>query len=552
MNQNLLGLIAFLSPLAFLITAIFSWFNPGVKPVSVKKAILISTKISLLVAALSIFLVYKFKLIETSTIGIDGFGMSLRLDAISILMLAMTALLSFIIAKFSINYLDGDSRQGAFLGRLSAALASVQLLILSGNLGLLVISWILTSVSLHRLLVFYKERPGAKNAARKKFIVARLGDICLISASVLLYNQFGTGNLEEIFKQFKNSSGLGQIYPSVEIASLFIAMAAMLKSAQFPSHGWLIEVMETPTPVSALLHAGLLNAGPFLIIRMAFIVNSSNYALISLISIGAFTALFGSVVYLTQTSVKTALGYSSIAHMGFSLMVSGMGLYPAAMLHLVAHSFYKAHAFLSSGSVIEVLRSSKVKTKVKTKNPITLIIGILMGLGVYSVFALAWGIDPQEEFSLLALGLIIVMGLSTIFASAIDSGLNFKLIIRACLLSLIVTASFFILESGSRHLLSNQLPEIAKPSLNAIYLFLAVIVVFGIIVFIQLISPFLNKKESYNSLMTHLRNGLYINAILDRIVRSQYTLEFNSRKSISEEWVYNNTLSSVELEKIVN
>jgi NAD(P)H-quinone oxidoreductase subunit 5 len=367
-----------------------------------------------------------------------------------------------------------------------------------------------------------------------------------------LYNQFGTGNLEEIFQQFKNSSGLGQIYPSVEMASLFIAMAAMLKSAQFPSHGWLIEVMETPTPVSALLHAGLLNAGPFLIIRMAFIVNSSNYALILLISIGAFTAIFGSVVYLTQTSVKTALGYSSIAHMGFSLMVSGMGLYPAAMLHLVAHSFYKAHAFLSSGSVIEVLRASKVKTKVKTKKPIILIIGILMGLGVYSVFALAWGIDPQEEFSLLALGLIIVMGLSTIFASAIDSGLNFKLIIRACLLSLIVTASFFILESGSRHLLSNQLPEIVKPGLNALYLFLAVIVVFGIIVLIQLISPFLNKKESYNSLMVHLRNGLYINAILDRIIRSQYTLEFNSRKNISEEWVYNNTSNSVELEKIVN
>ena len=124
-------------------------------------------------------------------------------------MLGMIALLGFIIIKFSVNYLDGDQRQGAFIGRLSATIASVQLLVLSGNLGLLLISWILTGIALHRLLVFYRDRPGARFAAKKKFILARAGDLCLLVAVVLLYQHCGSGNLEVIFTSVK------MVYPQV-------------------------------------------------------------------------------------------------------------------------------------------------------------------------------------------------------------------------------------------------------------------------------------------------------------------------------------------------
>ncbi len=127
--------------------------------------------------------------------------------------------------------------------------------------------------------------------------------------------------------------------------------------------------METPTPVSALLHAGILNAGPFIAIRMAFVIDGANLATTLLIVVGGLTAVFASVVLLTQPSVKVALGYSSAAHMGFMLMVCGMGIYPAALLHLVAHSFYKAHAFLSSGSAIDEARAAKVALPPTTRQP---------------------------------------------------------------------------------------------------------------------------------------------------------------------------------------
>jgi NAD(P)H-quinone oxidoreductase subunit 5 len=283
MNQTLISIIALASPAVFLATALFSWFERGLRPSRVKRMAVASTWISIITAAISGFFVFNYGMLETALIGVGGLGISLRLDSISILMFSMIAIIGLIVVRYSLNYLDGDDRQGAFIGRLAATIASVQLFVLSGNLGILFLSWVLTSMSLHRLLIFYKERPGAVVAARKKFIVARLGDACLLAVVLLLYNQFETGNLEVIFTALKNAMATGQTPEGIELAAVLLAAAALLKSAQFPLHGWLIEVMETPTPVSALLHAGLINAGPFLIIRMAYVMEAGNSASIVLI-----------------------------------------------------------------------------------------------------------------------------------------------------------------------------------------------------------------------------------------------------------------------------
>lgn len=532
MNQSMLIL---LSPLAFLFSAILTWLKPSLGAHWIKKAMNIATIISLITAVTSGFFVYRMGLIETPTWGYKGLGFSLRLDAISVLMFIMIALLSFIIVKFSNNYLDGDPKQGVFMGRLGATIAAVQVLVLSGNLGILTLSWILTSVSLHSLLTFYNERAGAQIAARKKAFVARLSDISIILAAALLYTAFGTGNYEVIFEGVKNSISANLLQTDVQYAAVFLALAALFKSAQFPTHGWLIEVMETPTPVSALLHAGLLNAGPFLIIRMSFIMEINANANTLLIIVGAFTALFGSVVYLTQTSIKTALGYSSIAHMGFSLFVCGLGLYPAAMLHLVAHSFYKAHSFLSSGSVIEVLKAGKVKP---TSKPHLAIWSVLLGLAVYTSFAFAWGIDPQKEFTLLALGAVISMGVSRIFASALNAKSS-KLFLQGCLLSVIVTAAFFTLESGSSYLLSKQLPPLSIPSLNRTILVSAILLIFSITVILQMIAPSFKSKSRFNNIAIHVRNGFYMNALFDRAIRSLYIQEAKIEIDETSEWKAN-------------
>jgi NAD(P)H-quinone oxidoreductase subunit 5 len=141
--------------------------------------------------------------------------------------------------------------------------------------------------------------------------------------------------------------------PGATWVAAFLALAAILKSAQFPTHGWLTEVMETPTPVSALLHAGVINAGGFLLIRFADVMLLSPGVLAVLVMLGGFTALFGGLVMLTQSAVKTSLAWSTVAQMGFMILQCGLALFPLALLHIVAHSLYKAHAFLASGQAVD-------------------------------------------------------------------------------------------------------------------------------------------------------------------------------------------------------
>ena len=518
MISDNIALFVLLSPLAFIITAIASWYQPGLRPGLVKRLVIGSGLFSIIVAVLGGVLVFRHGLIESSLLGFNGMGFSTRMDPVSMIMFSMIAIIAFIVVRFSLNYLDGDAHQGRFLGRLAATIASVQLLVLSGSLGLLLVSWILTSNSLHRLLVFYKDRPVAIVAARKKFIMARLGDISLLGAVILLYFQFETGNLEVIFEKIRYSFSTGPVPFGLELAALLLAVAAIFKSAQFPTHGWLVEVMETPTPVSALLHAGLLNAGPFLLIRMAYVMEATTYASITVLVIGGFTALFASLSFLTQTSIKTALGYSSVAHMGFSLMVCGLGVFPAAMLHLVAHSFYKAHSFLSSGSVIDSLRAMKVEKAQRSGNRLMIAVSILMGLGIYTGFAMLWGINIYNDFALIAIGAIIVMGLSTLFASALDSNGNLGLMSRAFILSLVVAAAFFSLESGMHFLLSSSIPEIGILGLSESLIIMSILLAFSAVTFVQMLAPTLASKPIYRQIALHLKNGLYANILFDQLV----------------------------------
>lgn len=542
MLQTLPFFIVCLAPLLFILTAIYSHFQPGIRPKAVKALASFSALVSI---ATSIWMGVNFYtqgFMESQLIGFEGIGFSIRLDLVSIIMFSMIALLSFIIIKYSENYLDGDKRQGAFTGRLAAAFASVQLLVLSGNLGILFLAWIFTSISLHRLLIFYPKRPGALIAARKKFIMARFADASLLIAVSLLYIGFGTGNLESIFQAVSGS--LPVPTGVLEMAAIFIATAALFKSAQFPTHGWLIEVMETPTPVSSLLHAGLLNAGPFLIIRMAYVMEATQTASILLIVAGGFTALFASVVFLTQTSVKTALGYSSIAHMGFSLMVSGMGAFPAAMLHLVAHSFYKGHAFLSSGSVIDTLRSINIKKPKRSGNMFYIILGLIFSLGAFFGISKLFGLDLTTDIPLLFIGGVIVLGISKLAAQSLDSNALGSVILRSLSLTLLVVGAFFLLEGTMHALLAPELPEPAVVTIGEAALLTVLFTGFLLAIMAQTVGPTLTPKKWHKRLELHLRNGLYVNTVLDRWIGAWYIkpepyhpIDFGETAAKKKNWV---------------
>lgn len=511
-------LIAGAAPLLFAVGAVASWFQPGRRPLRVIALSRAAAAAGLISASVGAFAVFQSGPLTGANFTYMGLGISLRLDALSVLMFAMINLIAFVVLRFSYNYLDGDERQGVFTGRLTATIAGVQLLVLSGNLGLLLFAWVLTSFSLHRLLTFYPERKRAVSAARKKFIAARLSDAALAGAVFFLYSHFGTGDLEAISSGMKGGIG-GGIPVNIETAALCIAVAAILKSALFPTHGWLVEVMETPTPVSALLHAGLLNAGPFLVARLGFVVHGSEFTPLVLIAFGGITALLASVIYLTQTSVKTALGYSSVAHMGFSLLMCGMGVYAAAMLHLVAHSFYKAHAFLSSGSAVDVLRAAKVELPQKKRTTVHLAGSVVAAFVIFAGFAYLFGVRPGESPSFFALSAVVVMAVSLFLARASEFASGKLHLIKAGFFAAGVAAAFFALEVGMSQLLGTEVPEISTPGTAASVLIVILMVLFAATVIFQTAASG-SALSAGRKLAIHVRNGFYTNAVYDKLVNA--------------------------------
>ena len=198
--------IAFILPVAFLLLVNLK----SKKAVNEKLDKLISlTKggifLNFIASIVAIALIVSNGLTEIKILDFESF-FTLRLDALSVIMYTMVAIIAFVVLRFSFNYLDGDERQGIFIGRLASTIVAVQLMVLSGNIFMLFLAWVATSITLHKLLNFYHNRKKSRLGARKKFIVARLGDVALLAAVIILYQVFQTGNLEEIFSAIKNGT----------------------------------------------------------------------------------------------------------------------------------------------------------------------------------------------------------------------------------------------------------------------------------------------------------------------------------------------------------
>lgn len=535
--MNLFFFSILLSPLLFGLSSVLSWFQTGNKPKWVKYSSLFAALYGIKLSIVLTYVLFTQGAQQTALLGIQGVGLGLRIDSVSVVMFWMITILSFIILRYSYNYMDGDQRQGSFIGRLTAAIASVQLLVLSGNLALLLFAWIFTSIALQRLLIFYHHRAAAIIASKKKFIMARMSDLFLAIGVFILYTTFHTADLAKIMEKVEMISATGMDL-SLGFAAICFAIAAIFKSAQFPVHTWLIEVMETPTPVSALLHAGLLNAGPFLIIRFAWFFEWNTAASTLLMVIGGITALFGSWVYITQTSVKTSLAYSSIAHMGFSLMVCGMGAYAAAMLHLVAHSFYKAHSFLSSGSAVDQIRSSFPSEAKRNGSIGKTLLAITVSVATFLLISRITTLSIANEPALLFLSSVVVLGGSLLVVPHMNSSL--KLILRSLGTVLVLMGAFLILEGLSSALLGNSVPH--HNELTGIqYAVLGILsILFWTSLTLQLHSNKWLDDPRFKSIAIHLKNGLYINSYFDKWIGAHKIHKEVSRQSeqqVDERWI---------------
>jgi NAD(P)H-quinone oxidoreductase subunit 5 len=280
------------------------------------------------------------------------FNLALKLDILSSLIATTVMTIGCVVLRFSIKYLDDDPKQKKFLANMSNTLSSVLIMLCSHNFILFFLAWISTSYFLHQLLTHFSERPGAMKAANQKFFVSRLGDLFLFSSMVIFFNQLHTLEFSEIIVKLE-AMDIAKDGLWLNFACAFLILGAMTKSAQYPFHFWLPNTMETPTPVSALMHAGIINAGGYLVIRTSSILVQFPHTLDILAVIGGFSAVYGAMVMLTQSDVKRSLAYSTIAQMGFMMLQCGLGAFAVATLHIIGHAFYKAYAFLSSSTATD-------------------------------------------------------------------------------------------------------------------------------------------------------------------------------------------------------
>ena len=438
-----------------------------------------------------------------STLG--ALAPSVRLDVVTALMLPLITFVGFILVRFSRRYLDGDPGRARYARWMMATLAAVSVLVIANNLLWLGLAWVCTSLSLHQLLTFFRDRPQALIAAHKKFLVSRIADVSLLGGIGLLGASVGSYELDTVHAW---AATRGSHLPfQVELAALLFVLGAALKSAQLPFHGWLTQVMEAPTPVSALLHAGIVNIGGFLMIRLGPLMVHAELAQTLLVIIGTTTAVLAALVMNTRSSVKVTLAWSTCAQMGFMLVQCGLGAYHLALLHLIAHSLYKAHAFLSSGSTVDVWRAQATGARCRAPSLSRWLLSLPVSAVGVGAAAMVFGVTPEAEPALWALGTVLVFALTPLLTR--DAGGRLA---SASLLAVSAFAAASLYFAWS-HAFRFAVPETSDPtSLQLAWVIVGFVTLFTI----QAILRTRPDGAFARSLLPVLRAGLYLDEVFTR------------------------------------
>lgn len=271
-------------------------------------------------------------------------GAEFEADRLAAVLLLLVFGVSAIAQSFAVRYLAGDPRAAWFTAGASLLTAASAGLMTAATLITLAICWTLAGLALCLLLGMYWHLPAARDGVRRTAIAFGIGDLALWTAVAIATASRGRIDLRDI------GSGIFS-GPIVAVLAFLVVVAALSRSAQIPFHRWLPATLAAPTPVSALLHAGVVNAGGILLIRLAPLATDDVARALTIVA-GAATMIYGTLVMLVKPDIKGALAHSTMAQMGFMILTCGLGLWAAAVIHLVAHGFYKATLFLSSGSAI--------------------------------------------------------------------------------------------------------------------------------------------------------------------------------------------------------
>ncbi len=305
-----------------------------------------------LLAAIAV-LVIALRAPPTAVFTLHAGSLVLTLDHLSAVLATLVAAISLVVHVYSRRYMIEEPGYVRFFALLDAITAAILWLVVAGDLLSLLAAWFLVGVLLYALLGHDTTRVASGRYAFWTWITFRFGDLPLLGAVLLLWHGYGTLDLAEIFNRV--AQGPQPQFAGLDVpvlAALLVAVAAFARSAQFPLHIWLPYTMDGPTPVSALMHAGIVNAGGFLFNRFAPLFPHAGMVLHLTMAVGLVTALLGSALMLTQNDIKKSLGYSTMGQMGFMVMECGLGAFSLAVYHLIAHGLFKATLFLGSGSVI--------------------------------------------------------------------------------------------------------------------------------------------------------------------------------------------------------
>ncbi len=505
------ALILLIAPIALALAALDGARRPGRRPAHLARAegaALLALACAVLGGAI---------LLGTGPSDAVALGLGARLDAVSTVMLAVSALVGWAVLRYARTYLDGDARQGAFHAGLCAALAAVTAFVTAGGLIQLFVGFAATAWAINRLLRFYASRAGARRAAAKQALAAIGAGACLLGACILLAAGYDTLRIDAIL--------LGAtVLPLAHgvAAAILLALAALLASAQMPFHGWVTDAMEAPTPVSALLHAGVVNAGGFLLIRFAPVMLDAPIVLAVLALAGGATALIAALVMLTQPAVKTALAWSTVAQMGFLLLQCGLGLFALGLLHIAAHSFYKAHAFLSSGSAVATIAADARPGAIAVPGPRAVLLSFLLALVIYAVgTALLGGAGKSPQA--LALGAMLIFGTAYLVAQGLAEAAPRALTIRTSLAAAAATIAYFALQAGADWWTRLSLPPVPAPGPLEWLVMILAVAGFGAVALAQAMLPLWSGHPAVRGLRVHLSNGLYADAAVERALGLRMT-----------------------------
>lgn len=336
------------------------------------------------------------KIVTWYSIGTLELTVGYTINQLNALMLVIVSLVSLLIQIYSMSYMGNDDRISTYYAYLGLFTASMLGLVISPNLLQIYVFWELVGLGSFLLIGFYYYKESAKQAAKKAFVMTRIGDVGLLIGILLIFHQTKTFDLAAI-TQAAESGSLAD--PILTISAILIFIGAIGKSAQFPLHTWLPDAMEGPTPVSALIHAAtMVAAGVYLVATLYPLFLASQAALLTIAIIGGITAFLAATIAITQSDIKRVLAYSTVSQLGFMMMALGTLGYTAAIFHLTTHAFFKALLFLAAGSVIHSVGTQNIDEmgSLRKKLPTTHAVFLVGALAISGVPLLS-GFFSKDE-----------------------------------------------------------------------------------------------------------------------------------------------------------